>query len=132
MSQVLEAADVSGIRVSDPAPGRGMTTCNLSDAHGRPLTFQLGSAEAPLRSPFGAGVYGGAEENAKATRLNLDALVTGRDDVIAKFREIDAQIVAWLRERTRTSFLACATPMRITALSSLKTPSTARRVSISR
>ena len=97
MAQVFEAADVAGIRISDPAPGRGMTTCNLSDAHGKPLTFQLGSAEAPLRSPFGAGVYGGAEENAKATRLNLDALVTGRDDVIAKFREIDAQIVEWLR-----------------------------------
>ena len=97
MAQVFESADVAGIRISDPAPGRGMTTCNLSDAHGKPLTFQLGSAEAPLRSPFGAGVYGGAEENAKATRLNLDALVTGRDDVIAKFREIDAQIVEWLR-----------------------------------
>ena len=97
MAQVFESADVSGIRVSDPAPGRGLTTCNLSDAHGKPLTFQLGSAGAPLRSPFGAGVYGGAEENAKATRLNLDALISGRDDVIAKFREVDAQIVAWLR-----------------------------------
>ena len=98
MAQVFESADVAGIRISDPAPGRGMTTCNLSDAHGKPLTFQLGSAEAPLRSPFGAGVYGGAEENAKATRLNLEALITGRDDIIAKFREVDAQIVAWLRE----------------------------------
>ena len=98
MTQVFEAADVSGIRVSDPNPGRGVLTCNLSNAHGKPLIFQLGSASAPLRSPFGAGVYGGAEENAKATRLNLDALITGRDDVIAKFREIDAQIVAWLKE----------------------------------
>ena len=97
MAQVFESSDVSGIRVSDPQPGRGMTTCALSDAQGKPLTFQLGSAEAPLRSPFGASVYGGAEENAKATRLNLDALVSGRDDVIAKFREVDAQIVAWLR-----------------------------------
>ena len=98
MAQVFEAADVSGIRVSDPNSGRGILTCNLSNAHGKPLIFQLGSAGAPLRSPFGAGVYGGAEENAKATRLNLDALITGRDDVIAKFREIDAQIVAWLKE----------------------------------
>ena len=55
MAQVFESADVAGIRINDPAPGRGMTTCNLSDAHGKPLTFQLGSAEAPLRSPFGAG-----------------------------------------------------------------------------
>ena len=98
MAQVFESADLSGIRVSDPNPGRGILTCNLSNAHGKPLIFQLGSAGAPLRSPFGAGVYGGAEENAKATRLNLDALITGRDDVIAKFREIDAQIVAWLKE----------------------------------
>ena len=97
MAQIFESADVSGIRVSDPVTGRGMTTCNLSDAHSKPLTFQLGSAEAPLRSPFGAGVYGGAEENAKATRLNLDALITGRDDIIAKCREIDTQIVEWLR-----------------------------------
>ena len=97
MAQVFESADVSGIRVSDPNPGRGMLTCNLSDAHGKPLTFQLGSVEAPLRSPFGAGVYGSAEENAKATRLNLDALINGRDDIIAKFREVDNQIVEWLR-----------------------------------
>ena len=97
MAQVFESSDVSGIRVSDPQPGRGMTTCSLSDAQGKPLTFQLGSADAPLRSPFGAGVYGSKEENEKATRLNLDALVSGRDDVIAKFREVDAQIVAWLR-----------------------------------
>ena len=97
MAQVFETADVSSIRVSDPNPGRGMLTCNLSDATGKPLIFQLGSAEAPLRSPFGAGVYGGKEENDKATRLNLDALITGRDDIIAKFGEIDAQIVEYLR-----------------------------------
>ena len=84
--------------MSDPNLGRGTTTCALSDARGKPLTFQLGSAEAPFRSHSGAGVYGGAEENAKATRLNLDALITGRDDIIAKFREVDAQIVAWLKE----------------------------------
>ena len=98
MAQVFEISDVSGIRVSDPTPGRGMTTCSLSDAHGKPLVFQLGSAEAPLRSPFGASVYGSKEENDKATRLNLDALVSGRDDIIAQFRAVDAQIVSWLRE----------------------------------
>ena len=98
MALVFGISDVSSIRVSDPTPGRGMITCSLSDAHGKPLIFQLGSADAPLRSPFGASVYGSKEENEKATRLNLDALVSGRDDVIAKFREVDAQIVAWLRE----------------------------------
>ena len=97
MAQVIESANVSSVRVGDPASGRGMATCALSDAHGTALTFQLGSADAPLRSLFGAGVYGGAEENAKATRLNLDALITGRGDVIARFAMVDAQIVAWLR-----------------------------------
>ena len=97
MAQVFESANVSNIRIGDPVAGRGMSTCSLSDADGKPLIFQLGSPEAPLRSPFGAGVYGSKDENDKATRLNLDALITERPDIISKFREIDQQIVTWLQ-----------------------------------
>ena len=28
--------------------------------------------------------------------MHLEALVSGRDDAIAEFREVDAQIVAWV------------------------------------
>ena len=96
MAQVFESADVSGIRIGDPVVARGMSICSLSDAAGRALIFQLGSPEKPLRSPFGASVYGSKEENDKATRLNLDALITERRDIISKFHEIDQQIVTWL------------------------------------
>ena len=37
MAQVFESADVAGIRVSDPASGRGMATCSLSNVHGHTL-----------------------------------------------------------------------------------------------
>ena len=97
MAQVFESANVNNIRIGDPVAGRGMSTCSLNDADGKPLTFQLGSPEAPLRSPFGAGVYGSKDENDKATRLNLDALITERTDIISKFREIDQQILTWLQ-----------------------------------
>ena len=97
MAGIFEISSVANIRISDPNLGRGGASCALLNSEGAPLTFQLGSQESPLRSPFGANVYGAPEVQEKATRLNLEVDVTGRDAVIAKFIEVDAQIVAWLR-----------------------------------
>ena len=97
MSGAFENSSVANLRVSDPSVGRGGASCALLSSEGTPLTFQLGSQESPLRSPFGANVYGAPEVQEKATRLNLEVDVSRRDAVIAKFSEIDAQIVAWLR-----------------------------------
>ena len=97
MAGVFENSSVVGIRIADPTTGRGGASCALLSSDGTPLTFQLGTQDNPLRSPFGANVYGAPEVQEKATRLNLEVDVSGRDAVIAKFREVDAQVVAWLR-----------------------------------
>ena len=97
MSGAFENSSVATLRVSDPSVGRGGASCAILSSEGTPLIFQLGSHESPLRSPFGANVYGAPEVQEKATRLNLEVDISGRDAVIAKFGEIDEQILAWLR-----------------------------------
>ena len=97
MAGVFENSSVVGIRIADPTTGRGGASCAILSSDGTPLTFQLGTQDNPLRSPFGANVYGAPEVQEKATRLNLEGDVSGRDAVIAKFREVDARIIAWLR-----------------------------------
>ena len=97
MNGIFENSSIAGIRISDPTTGRGGSSCSILSAEGLPLTFQLGSQESPLRSPFGANVYGAPEVQEKATRLNLEVDVTGRDALIAKFRELDLTILGWLR-----------------------------------
>ena len=72
MSGAFENSSVANLRVSDPTTGRGGASCALLSSEGTPLTFQLGSQETPLRSPFGANVYGAPEVQEKATRLNLE------------------------------------------------------------
>ena len=98
MAGVFENSSVANIRISDPNLGRGGASCAILNSEGTPLTFQLGSQEIPLRSPFGANVYGAPEVQEKATRLNLEVDVTGRDALIAKFREVDAQVPRECRE----------------------------------
>ena len=80
----------------EPTNSRGGTACAVTN-DGQALVLQLGTPSQALRSPFGAGVYGSAEENQKATRLNLEVDITGRHEIITKFREIDNQVVAWLK-----------------------------------
>ena len=65
---VFENSSVVGIRIADPSAGRGGASCALLSSEGTPLTFQLGSQDWPLRSPFGANVYGAPEVQEKAIR----------------------------------------------------------------
>ena len=68
MAGVFENSSVVGIRIADPSAGRGGASCALLSSEGTPLTFQLGSQDWPLRSPFGANVYGAPEVQEKAIR----------------------------------------------------------------
>ena len=89
MAGVFENSSVVGIRIADPTTGRGGASCAILSSEGTPLTFQLGTQDNPLRSPFGANVYDAPEVQEEANRLNLEVDVSGRDTVIAKFREVD-------------------------------------------
>ena len=101
MAGGFENSSVVNIRIADPTTGRGGASCAILSSDDTPLTFQLGTQENPLRSPFGANVYGAPKVQEKATRLNLEVDVSGRDAVIAKFREVDAQVIAWLRANAK-------------------------------
>ena len=83
----LESASFQ-LAFGEPTSSRGGTSCAVTN-DGQALIFQIGSPAQALRSPFGAGVYGSAEENQKATRLNLEVDITGRREFIAKLREVD-------------------------------------------
>ena len=99
MAPLFESASTPfDLTIADSVSGRGGSSCNITDSNGQPLVFQIGTLQQPLQSPFGAGVFGDAAANEKATRLNLDFDVSQRADLQQKFEALDAQVLQWLEQ----------------------------------
>ena len=74
MAPRLETASTPlGLTLGEPVQGRGGQNCAIADGANRALVFQLGDASDRLTSPYGAGVFGGAAEQAAAEAARVKA-----------------------------------------------------------
>ena len=95
--QKIEEIESFDVVIGPAQNGRGGQTLSITDSKNDPIILQLGSTDHPLRSPFGAGVYGDQAAQDKATRLNLDLTVHDHPLLLNKLRELDSAIFSSLQ-----------------------------------